>query len=137
MQKAARITTLLLVVLLTGACSAFRFPGVFKIDIDQGNIVTQEMLDKLKPGMSRNQVLFVMGSPMLTDTFHDHRWDYYLSHRNGGSDPETRHIRLYFNDNQYTHYAGKIGEALSFEKTDQLHKNEEKPDINDVLSSGH
>ncbi|MCV6590239.1 MAG: outer membrane protein assembly factor BamE [Marinobacterium sp.] len=62
-----------LTLVLTG-CSGF--PGVYKIDIPQGNVVTQEMVNKLRPGMTRRQVRFVMGTPLVEDSFNASRWDY-------------------------------------------------------------
>ncbi len=62
-------------VFLSG-CSNLEFPWVYRINVDQGNIITQEMVNELKPGMTREQVKFVMGSPLITDTFHEDRWDY-------------------------------------------------------------
>jgi outer membrane protein assembly factor BamE len=57
--------------------SGFRIlPRVFKFPIQQGNVVTQEMVDKLQPGMTRSQVRFVMGTPLIVDTFNQNRWDY-------------------------------------------------------------
>ena len=50
---------------------------LYKIDIHQGNVVDQEQADKLKTGMSKNQVISLLGSPQLTDPFHSQRWDYY------------------------------------------------------------
>lgn len=58
------------------ACGAFSFPGVYRINIEQGNIVTQDMIDQLQPGMSRRQVRFIMGTPLVEDTFNADRWDY-------------------------------------------------------------
>ena len=52
-------------VLLLSACSSLEFPGVYKLTIQQGNIVSQEMVDRLKPGMTRSQVQFVLGNPVL------------------------------------------------------------------------
>lgn len=60
-----------LAVLLCGCLT------VYKAEIQQGNVVTQEMIDKLKPGMTRSQVKFVLGTPLVTDLFHPMRWDYY------------------------------------------------------------
>ena len=57
--------------LLVSGCS------VYKVEVQQGNVVTQEMIDKLKPGMTRSQVRFVLGTPLITDAFHPERWDYY------------------------------------------------------------
>ena len=67
---------------LTG-CGNFGFPGVYKIDVEQGNIVTPEMVEQLKPGMTRRQVRFVMGTPLIEDTFNENRWDYRYLNRNG------------------------------------------------------
>ena len=50
-----------------GACSFVGFPGVYKIDVEQGNIVTPEMVGQLKPGMSRRQVRFILGTPLLEE----------------------------------------------------------------------
>lgn len=73
-------------------------PRVFKIDVPQGNIVTQEMVNQLKPGMTQRQVLFVMGTPLLTDTFHPERWDYVYRVKPGYGDAEQFRVTLYFQD---------------------------------------
>src|SRR5690606_17744119 len=81
-QKPLQKTQLLLssfsltAFLAIAGCS---FPGVYKIDIQQGNVVTQDMINQLRPGMTRRQVRFIMGNPMITDTFHPNRWDYLYS----------------------------------------------------------
>ncbi len=72
-----------LLILCLGACGMVGFPGVYRIDVEQGNIVTQEQLDQLKPGMSRRQVRFLLGTPLVEDTFNPDRWDYNYSKRNG------------------------------------------------------
>jgi outer membrane protein assembly factor BamE len=66
-----------------GACGFVGFPGVYKINVEQGNIIDQEMADQLKPGMSRRQVRFIMGTPLVEDTFNQDRWDYAYVKRNG------------------------------------------------------
>ncbi|MEK7206420.1 MAG: outer membrane protein assembly factor BamE, partial [Pseudomonadota bacterium] len=65
-------------MLFTGCLS------VYKAEIQQGNVVTQEMVDKLRPGMTHSQVRYVMGTPLITDTFHQTRWDYYYYLRKTG-----------------------------------------------------
>ncbi|MDP4652271.1 MAG: outer membrane protein assembly factor BamE [Haliea sp.] len=65
------------------ACGNFGFPGVYRIDIEQGNIVTQDMIDQLKPGMSQRQVRFILGTPLVEDSFNADRWDYPYLLRNG------------------------------------------------------
>src|SRR5687767_14106840 len=55
-----------------------RIPGItpYRMEIQQGNFVSQEMVSQLKPGMTREQVRFILGTPMVTDVFHPERWDY-------------------------------------------------------------
>ena len=89
---------LLFVFLITGGCSTIlsNLPGVYTIDIQQGNRVSQEMINQLKPTMNKRQVLYVMGSPMLMDVFHKKRWDYLYSNQSGGESREQTRISLYF-----------------------------------------
>ena len=75
-------------------------PGVYTVDVQQGNMVDQTMIDQLRPGMNKRQVLYVMGSPMLVDFFHLKRWDYLYSVKIKGQDREQKRISLYFNDDQ-------------------------------------
>jgi len=81
-----------------GGCSTVlnNLPGVYKIDIQQGNRVSQEMINQLKPNMNKRQVLYVMGSPMLVDVFHKKRWDYLYANQIGGEAREQTRISLYF-----------------------------------------
>ncbi|BAU48995.1 membrane protein [Sulfurifustis variabilis] len=61
--------------------------GVYKTDIQQGNVVTPDMVEKLKTGMTRSQVRFVLGTPLVTDTFHPDRWDYVFYQKRGADAP--------------------------------------------------
>ncbi|HEY6131394.1 MAG TPA: outer membrane protein assembly factor BamE [Halioglobus sp.] len=78
-----RILLITLAIACLGACGFVGFPGVYKINVEQGNIVTQEMVDQLKPGMNRRQVRFILGTPLIEDTFNRNRWDYLYVKRNG------------------------------------------------------
>ena len=78
-----RILMISLAITFLGACSFVGFPGVYKINVEQGNIVTQEMADQLEPGMNRRQVRFILGTPLVEDTFDQNRWDYVFVTRNG------------------------------------------------------
>ncbi|ACO80423.1 outer membrane lipoprotein OmlA [Azotobacter vinelandii CA] len=91
------LTSLPLVGLL--ALAGCTIPGVYKIDIQQGNVVTQDMIDQLRPGMTRRQVRFVMGSPLITDTFHPDRWDYLYSIKPGGGQRLQERVSLVFDTN--------------------------------------
>ena len=68
--------SLLLSLTTLSACGGIGFPGVYRINVEQGNIVDQEMVDQLKPQMTRRQVRFVLGTPIIEDTFNADRWDY-------------------------------------------------------------
>ena len=77
---------LMITLLLAGCGKVPMLPSLqpYKIDIQQGNYVTQDMVAKLKPGMTRSQVRFALGTPLIVDPFRTDRWDYvYMLHRQG------------------------------------------------------
>ncbi len=75
-------------------------------EIQQGNIITQEMINKLHPGMSRRQVRYVMGTPILVDVFHRDRWDYFYSMQKGSEAGTRERVSLYFKDDKLTRIEG-------------------------------
>ncbi len=81
-------------------------PLMYRQDIQQGNIVTQEMVNKLHPGMARRQVKYIMGTPILIDVFHQDRWDYVYSMAKSNETPVQEHISLYFKDDKLTKIEG-------------------------------
>jgi outer membrane protein assembly factor BamE len=89
-----------------GTSSPLHFPGVYRINIPQGNIITQEMVDQLRPGLSKNQVIFIMGTPLVRDTFHQDRWDYIYSFQPGGGERSQERLTIFFENNQLTHFTG-------------------------------
>ena len=98
-------------VLFLVACShegPSKLPGVYRIDIQQGNIVDNEMLSRLKPGMNRNQVQFIMGTPALIDPFHTNRWEYIYTFSKSGRNRKQRHITLHFEDDKLAYIDGDI-----------------------------
>ena len=88
------------------ACGFVGFPGVYKIDIEQGNLVDQEMIEQLQPGMSRRQVRFIMGSPLVEDTFHPDRWDYPYVIRNGQDIIREAKVSIYFENDSLVRVTG-------------------------------
>ena len=68
----------------------------YRMDIVQGNVVTQEQVAQIKPGMPRAQVRDILGSPMLTDLFHADRWDYVFTIRRPGTEPQRRAVVAHF-----------------------------------------
>ena len=91
------LSLLLSTVTLSG-CSGIGFPGVYLINIDQGNIVEQDMVDQLKPDMTRRQVRFLLGTPIIEDTFNNDRWDYIRVVRRGNDTLLRRRLTVVFED---------------------------------------
>ena len=76
-----------------------KLPSIYKFDIQQGNVITQEMVDKLKPGMTKSQVRFIMGTPLIADTFSQDRWDYFYSLNPADRSGEVRErVAIFFQD---------------------------------------
>ena len=92
----------LLTSLTLVSCSTIlnNLPGVYTLEIQQGNIIDQSMIDQLRPGMNKRQVLYIMGSPMLDDVFHKNRWDYLYSDQRKGEDRVQKQISLFFENDQ-------------------------------------
>jgi outer membrane protein assembly factor BamE len=101
--------------LLIPACLALLLGGclsVYKVEVQQGNVVSQDMIDKLKPGMTRSQVRFVLGTPLVTDTFHPNRWDYYYYlRRSKEKTGETRRLTLIFRNDTLVSVQGDKPDA--------------------------
>lgn len=96
---------------LSGAGCGY-FPGVYKIDIAQGNFVTRDMLGQLQPGMTEEQVRYVLGVPTLKDPFTPNVWYYLMSYRPGNQEPITQEIVVYFNGSSYSHYEGQVADSM-------------------------
>jgi len=93
--------------MVLGACSASYVPNLlrpYRPDVQQGNIVTRDMVDQLRPGMSRDQVRFLLGTPMLTDIFHQDRWDYTYYLRRKSGETQIRKLSIVFADGKLDRY---------------------------------
>ena len=93
------IYSLLLCLTLLSGCSGKLFT-IHKIDVQQGNAVEVEKVEQLAVGMTKEQVEFLLGSPMLTDIFHPERWDYIYCLIPGYGEKERRHVSIIFNGNK-------------------------------------
>lgn len=89
---------LVLLSMLLSSCSGLSTPllSPYKMDIRQGNYVTPAMREKLKIGMSRQQVRYVLGTPAINDAFHGNRWDYVYRLEHDGKIVEKQNLTLYF-----------------------------------------
>lgn len=101
---------IVLSVLLGGCSAAPILPGLtpYRIDVQQGNHVTQEMVAKLKPGMTRAQVRFVLGTPLVVDPFREDRWDYVYLYNKAGRVTEQRHMSVVFKDDKLVRVEGDV-----------------------------
>lgn len=80
----------------------------YRIDVRQGNYVDQEMISQLRRGMTRDQVRFVLGSPLVVDLFRTDRWDYVYRYRPGVGAVEQRVISVFFVDDLLDHVEGDV-----------------------------
>ena len=107
--------SLLLLVLAAAlpACSAPRIPGItpYRIEIQQGNFISQEMLSQLKAGMSKEQVRLAMGTPLLADAFHADRWDYVYWREAPDGKRESRKLAMFFTDGKLVRVDGDVTPA--------------------------
>jgi outer membrane protein assembly factor BamE len=103
-----RVLVLLFAALCLSACGFVGFPGVYRIDVEQGNIVTQEMVDQLQPGMTRRQVRFILGTPLIEDPFNRDRWDYPYVKRNGRTVLSESRLAVFFDGDKLVKYEGDL-----------------------------
>jgi outer membrane protein assembly factor BamE len=78
------------------------------MDVRQGNFVTQDMVAQLKPGLSRDQVRFILGSPLVADMFHVDRWDYIYRFQPGHGEIQQRALTVFFQGNKLERVAGDV-----------------------------
>lgn len=107
-----RLPLLLSLPLLFSACSGT--PDVtsmlspYRVDVRQGNYVSQEMVAQLKPGMSREQVRFALGTPLVADMFHTDRWDYVYRFQPGRGEVQLRRLVVLFEDGKLARVGGDV-----------------------------
>lgn len=104
------LATIVCTSLVLAGCSFKRprLPRVHKLTVQQGNVINQGMIDKLKPGMTRSQVAFVMGEPVVRNSFNDDRWDYVYTIELPGVYSTTQTVSLYFVDEQLAYFTGDL-----------------------------
>ena len=117
MRKTFSLGVILSAALLLGGC-------YYRMDIQQGNVVTQDMVERLKPGMTKREVRYTLGTPLVQDPFHPARWDYvYLLRKGGARAPERRALTLHFEGDRLVRIerqgepAGARAGALTAEET--------------------
>ncbi|CAM8377834.1 outer membrane protein assembly factor BamE domain-containing protein [Candidatus Methylopumilus planktonicus] len=130
MFKVIKMRIFLLVLsLLVTACSP-SLPSIkpYKMPIQQGNLVSSKMMMQLKPGMTKTQVRFVMGTPLINDSFHKDQWDYFYQMEKDGAIIEKRRVILMFEKDLLAKVKGDVIPA-------NANKNEDRQDIAPIKSS--
>ena len=98
-------------IALVTTCASLSGCGLVKlhkINIQQGNLVTQKMIDKLKPGMTREQVIYIMGRPLVDSLFDDSAWHYIYTYSESRQTPSQRDITLYFDGDKLIRFEGYL-----------------------------
>jgi outer membrane protein assembly factor BamE len=85
-----------------------RLPFVYKMPVQQGNLVSAEMVDALQPGMNKRQVRYLLGTPLLMDMFHQDRWDYTYTIQRGRNPMEVKRLTIWFQDDALVRIDGDI-----------------------------
>ena len=100
---------IILLALLCASCNA-SLPSIkpYKMDIQQGNVVTSKMMLQLKPGMTKSQVRYIMGTPLIQDGFHPDRWDYFYQMRKAGKIIEQRRVIMEFENDALKRVRGDV-----------------------------
>ena len=82
-----------------------------RIDIQQGNLVTDDEIAQLTPGMTKREVRYILGTPLVVDPFHQNRWDYFYSLDVRGEEMIKRRITIVFEDDLMKEIEGNVGDA--------------------------
>ena len=90
-----RATGALLLALTAAGCASY-LPSFYTVPVRQGNYVDKATVGQLRPGMTKQQVQRLLGTPLIADPFHQNRWDYYYQFGKGGHIAEQRHVTLFF-----------------------------------------
>lgn len=98
---------IIIFAILCASCSGYSIKP-YRLDIQQGNVVTSKMLLQLKPGMTKSQVRFIMGTPLIQDTFHANRWDYFYQLRKGGKIVDQRRVIMDFENETLARVRGDV-----------------------------
>jgi len=123
------LVSLLCALTLTSvtACGFVGFPGVYRINVEQGNIIDPDKVDKLKIGMSRRQVRFILGTPLIEDSFNQDRWDYTHTIRNGSNSILAERLTVFFEGDKLARIDSNITPAGEEGGLFEEHESVEEP----------
>ena len=134
---ATRVALALAVCAAAGGCGSFDSAThriadsitPYKVEVVQGNFVSREQVEALKPGMSRQQVREVLGTPLITSVFHGDRWDYVFTLKRQGVEAQSRHLAVFFKADVLERFEGDTmpSEAEFVATLDNKRKNAKVP----------
>jgi outer membrane protein assembly factor BamE len=138
MPASARSAALIVLALAATGCASTResianwdwrdlgIPGVYRATIQQGNVITQEMVDRLKPGMTRRQVRFILGEPILGNTFRADRWDYVYTVQPGARPRTQQRLTVWFDDDALARFEGDFVPTAIAKARDEAERSAEE-----------
>ncbi len=135
----SRLAGALIALSVLAACTSVpRLVTEYRIDVQQGNVLTQEMVSQLRPGLSQDQVRFILGTPILTDLFHANRWDYFFWLRKGSTGTvETRRFSVFFDaDGKLVRVAGDVTAASSDDPAKPVESRRREMDLSALPTEG-
>jgi outer membrane protein assembly factor BamE len=129
--KKLRAPLVLLFCLGISACSwdkwtdwdSWDIPGLYRIPIQQGNVITVQMLQELKLGMDKRKVSFILGTPLVIDAFHIERWDYYYSYKSGDGEFVQQRASLYFDNDKLSRIDANMDSKIDFHTVTEATQN--------------
>jgi outer membrane protein assembly factor BamE len=92
----------------TTSIKDIKIPGVYRLDVQQGNVLDEKSISRLEIGMTKRKVSYLVGTPAIRDTFNQDRWDYVYSFQPGGGDRKQRHLSLFFSGENLTRIGGDL-----------------------------
>ncbi|MGK0248472.1 MAG: outer membrane protein assembly factor BamE [Oleispira sp.] len=126
-----KILTVLLSFLFISACS---IPKVYKLTVQQGNIVTQDMIDELKVGMTKRQVAYVMGTPLIRSPYQQERWDYLYTLERRDKVVKNYQVTLFFKDELYTRLEGEVPQEEEPESEQEVLEDKKENNLLEIPS---
>jgi outer membrane protein assembly factor BamE len=126
-----KIFTVLLSFLFISACS---IPKVYKLTVQQGNIVTQDMIEELKVGMTKRQVAYVMGTPLIRSPYQQERWDYLYTLERRDKVVKSYQVTLFFKDELYTRLEGEVPQEKEPETQQEVLEDKKENNLLEIPS---
>jgi len=107
-MKTFALAVVYISLLTLTACSVKHLPFIYQVPVQQGNVLSKHMVAQLKPGMTKRQVEFLMGTPSIMDPFHPDRWDYVYTNDAGGGPTVEKRVTVYFKNDKLVRVASHL-----------------------------